>query len=89
MYQHKYARKNLDENNAMVKHLFEKEHNVKIECEVVARVSDTNKRKLIESVLINNVGNFNIKKNNLKMDTLTNLIIRKLPSIKKMIINEK
>ena len=35
-YQYKYARKNLDENNATVKHLFEKEINVKIdECEVL------------------------------------------------------
>ena len=58
MYQHKYTRSNLDENNAMVKHLFEKEYNVKIECEVVAKVDDTNRRKLIR----NNVGNFNINK---------------------------
>ena len=42
----------------MVKHLFEKEYNVKIECEVVAKVDDTNRRKLIR----NNVGNFNINK---------------------------
>ena len=44
---------------------FEKDFNiqVKIECEVVARVSDTNRRKLVENILIiNNVGNFNINK---------------------------
>ena len=64
---------------------YEKEHNVKIKCEVVARVNDTNRRKLIESVLINNVDNFNINKNNLNMDTITNSIIIKLPSINKIL----
>ena len=51
----------------------------------MARVNDTNRRKLIESVLINNVDNFNINKNNLNMDTITNSIIIKLPSINKIL----
>ena len=37
-----YARKNSDENYAMVEYLFEREHNVKIKCEVVASVNDIN-----------------------------------------------
>ena len=61
MYQHKYAKQNLDKNNAIVKHLFDKEHNINIENHnVVTNISDTNKRKMIEKALINNTNNINI-----------------------------
>ena len=52
---------------------------------MVARISDMNRRKLIVCVLISNIDNFNINKKNLNMVTSTNSIIRKLPSIKKVI----
>ena len=79
MYQHEYAKQNLKitKNNALVKHLFDKEHNINIKHHnVVANISDTNKIKLIENTLINNI---NINSCNLNFDKFINEIMKTIP----------
>ena len=85
MYQHKYAYRNMDTNNALVKHTVDKDHRIHIEnSNIICKQNDTNKRKLIESIIINNTNNFNITQSNYNFDSFSNkIIINNVPKIRK------
>ena len=75
-YSHKYANKNFDTNNAIVKHKLESDHRVDIDgAAVILKENCTSKRKLLESVIIQNVENFNFNKFNLNCDIFSNEIL--------------
>ena len=50
-------------------------------CIVIHKENNTHKRKLIESILINNCQNFNTQKNNYKFDQFCNSLINNIPLI--------
>ena len=65
IYQHSYSKRTWDLNNAIVKHMWEKDHRMDIDnANIIIREQDKNKRKLIESIIINNTNNINIDKCN-------------------------
>ena len=81
VYQHKYALRNADTNNAVAKHIIEEDHRVVVDdATVIMKENDTRKRKLIESVLIQSTKNFNINQVNLNTDKFTNFILNKFNS---------
>ena len=81
MYQHKYALRNVDTSNAVVKHIVEENHRVVVDdATVIVKENDTRKRKLIESVLIQSTNNFNINQTNLNTDKFTNIILNNFSS---------
>ena len=78
-YQHRYDYRNANINNAIFKHVYEENHSVPLNNDnfnIVCKISDTNKRKLIESILIQNTDNFNIHQCNFKLDQFTNNYIK-------------
>ena len=86
IYQHEYEKQNLDENNELAKHHFAKEHNINVNHHnVVANISNTNKRKFIEITITNNTNNININSCNLNFDKSTNKIMKRIPSIDRLI----
>ena len=86
LYQHKYDRRNLNTNNAIVNHTINTGHNINIDNNtVIHKVSNVNKRKLIESILINNTQNFNNHRNNYNFDFFSNSLIKQIPFISRMI----
>ena len=88
VYQHKYSKRTGDLNNAIVKHIWDKDHRVDInQADVILRKNDTNTRKLLESMIINNTDNINIDKRNLNLDVFSEkLAISHIPSLRKLII---
>ena len=75
-YQHQYAIRNQDTNNAIVKHMLDTNHNVHInDSQIIRRENNTNKRKIIESIIIYNKDNFNTQKSNYNLDSFTNNLI--------------
>ena len=81
IYQHKYALRNVDTNNAVVKHIVEEDHRVVVDdVTVIVKEIDTRKRKLIESVLIQSTNNFNINQINLNTDKFTKIILNSFSS---------
>ena len=81
-------------NNAIFKHVYEENHSIPLSDDkfsVVCKVNDTNKRKLIESILIQNSNNFNINQCNFKLDSFTNTYVKhNVPYIKNVLdkVNE-
>ena len=89
VYQHKYALRNVDTNNAVVKHIVEENHRVVVDdATVIVKENDTRKRKLIESVLIQSTNNFNINQINLNTDKFTNIILNSFSSRIKKTLDE-
>ena len=86
-YQHKYAVRNQDHNNAIVKHMLDTNHSVNVDnLAIIHKENNTIKRKLIESILINNSKNFNVQQTNYNLDILSNqLILKNCPNIHKML----
>ena len=84
-YQHRYAIRNFDTNNAIVKHSELTNHIVPVDnLKVIHKEIDTHKRKLIESVIINNKNNYNIQKCNYNLDKFTNdLLLANYPKLRK------
>ena len=87
IYQHTYAKRILDDNNAIVKHMLDKGHNVNVNNFLIMKyVNDTNKRKLLESFFIFNCNNFNIHISNLNFDIISNIILKdSFPHLNKII----
>ena len=86
LYQHRYDRRNINTNNAIVNHTINTTHNVNIDNNIVIhKINNTNKRKLLESILINNTKNFNNHRNNYNFDPLSNSLIKNIPFISRMI----
>ena len=51
-------------------------HNVHInDSQIIKRENDTNKRKIIESIIIYNKNNFNTQKSNYNLDSFTNNLL--------------
>ena len=88
-YQHRYDYRNGYINNVIFKHVYEENHSVPLNDEkfsVVFKIDNTNKRKLIESILIQNSINFNINQCNFKLDPFTNSYVKHyLPFIKNIL----
>ena len=63
----------------------DKDHRIHIEnSNIICKQNDTNKRKLIESIIINNTNNFNITQSNYNFDSFSNkIIINNVPKIRK------
>ena len=73
MYSHQYDKRNFNTNNAIVKHCVDTDHAVDINNKIILHFEpDTNRRKLIESVLIHNNSNFNTQRTNYNLDCLSN-----------------
>ena len=63
---------------SIVKHCVDTDHAVDINNKIILHFEpDTNRRKLIESVLIHNNSNFNTQRTNYKLDCLSNSILTK------------
>ena len=75
--EHRDAIRRGDENNAAFQHLQTEEHRVNISnMHEIRTVNETGKRKLLESILIQNCKNFNIHQCNYKLDRFVNNIIK-------------
>ena len=78
-YKHRYDFRNANSNSAIFKHAYEEGHSVPLtddKFNIVCKISDTNKRKLIESILIQNSNNFNVYQCNYKLDNFTNNYVK-------------
>ena len=66
--------------------MYEENHSIPLNDDkfnVVCKVNDTNKRKLIESILIQNSDNFNINQCNFILDSFTNAFVKhNIPDMK-------
>ena len=79
LYQHRYDRRNLNTNDAIVHHTINTTHNVNIDNNIVIhKINNTDQRKLLESILINNTENFNNHRNNYIFDPLSNSLIKEI-----------
>ena len=70
---------NTNINNRIFKHVYEENHSVSLnndKFDIICKISDRNKRKLVESILIQNTDNFNIHQCNFKLDHFTNNYIK-------------
>ena len=77
-YQHQYAIRSQDHNNAIAKHMLDTNHNVHInDSRIIRRENDTHKRKIIESIIIYNRNNFNNQRTNYNLDSFTNNLLLK------------
>ena len=75
--EHRDAVRRGDENNAVFQHLQTEEHIININnMHEIKTVSETGKRKLLESLFIQNCKNFNIHQCNYKLDAFVNNIIK-------------
>ena len=85
--QHKNSFRNFDTNNAVVQHVLNSNHSVNINnAEVIYKENDTNKRKIIESILIQSIDNFNNQKCNFNCDIFTKqILIDNCPNIRKLL----
>ena len=76
-------------NNAIFKHVHKNNHSVLLRderFEIVSKINNTNKRKLIESILIQNSDNFNMNQCNFKLDAFTNNYVKhNLPYMKNLL----
>ena len=81
--QHQYSIRTQDSNNAIVKHMLDTNHTVLMsDSQVIRKENNTNKRKIIESIIISNKSNFSTQKSNYNLDKLTNnLVIRNCPKL--------
>ena len=84
--QHKNSFRNGDPNNAIVHHILDSNHSVNINnAEIVYKENNTNKRKIIESILIQSFDNFNNQKCNFNCDVFTKqILINNSPNIRKL-----
>ena len=92
MKNHKLDIRNGKLTNPIVKHMFENDHPVNVDdSRLVKRVSVVGQRKLIETVLINSVPNFNIYQNIFNVDSsICNILlsdVKEINNIKKQILD--
>ena len=92
MKNHRNDIRNEKTTNPIVKHILENDHRVNIgNSKLVKRVNNVNERKLIETILINNVPNFNIYQNSFNIDiSVSNILfsnISEIQQIKKYILD--
>ena len=87
--QHRNSFRNGDPNNAIVQHILSSNHSVNINnAEIVHKENNTNKRKIIESILIQTLDNFNNQKCNFNCDIFTKqILIDNNPNIRKLLNN--
>ena len=74
-----YDYRNANINNAIFKHFYEENHSVSLnndKFDIVCKISDTNKLKLVETILIQNTDNFNIHQCNFILGQFTNNYIK-------------
>ena len=76
--QHRDALAKGDENNAIFQHRVQYDHRVCLdEMQEIVNIDRVERRRLLESILIQNVDTFNIYKSNFKLDSFLNAIMTK------------
>ena len=76
--QHRDSLRRGDTNSALFQHRNDFDHAVRVdEMKKIINIKNVEKRRLLESILIQNVDSFNIYKSNFKFDLFSNAIITK------------
>ena len=87
--EHKDSIRKCNENSAVFHHLTNNNHAIDISgMKVVKTVNNVEKRRLLESILIHNIDNFNIYKSNYKLDLFSNAIVTKHVNSVSKLLNE-
>ena len=70
-----HAKRNMDKNNAIVKHSLDLNQNINIDNNsIIFKENDYNKRKIIESIIISKTNTFNINQQNYNIDKFSSNI---------------
>ena len=65
-----------DINSALFQHMQENNHNINFgDTKLVANITETEKRKIVEAILIQNSNTFNIQQTNFNLDKLTSVLV--------------
>lgn len=84
MYNHKYDIRNRNTNSPIVKHGLDNLHSININNpETLINISNNNKRKIFETVIIYNSKNYNRDQGNFKLDSVQNNYIFKSKTFKR------
>lgn len=88
-YQHKYDLRIDNLGSPLVKHRNETGHVIDtLNLDTIITMNNIKKRKLLEMLIIKNTDNFNVMKEELRIDIITNNILKRDSTIKRLLKNE-